>query len=286
MDTFWGKLGIWVAISFSFTACNLEKEIEIELPGYDEQVIVECYLEPGLPFRLALTKSAGYFDVLPSGGNNLPSYLQRIQVEGAAVHIRYENRIIPLYNSWSSDADQKRFYNYTSKELVPLDTVQPFFLEIYTKEGDTIRAMTRIPSIVPIDSVVVEFKPGDSLARALTYFTDIAGETNYFRRVLQKGNIYALPEQDFSTDDRFVENVFVFGTGYDYKEGDTLINTMFHLEEAHFRFLESVRNAVSGNSNPFSQASPILSNVHSKGGAMGIFTGLRYHRVWNIVKRP
>lgn len=286
MDSFIGKWGVWGIITLSLSACNLEKEIEIKLPGYDEQVVVEGYLEPGQPFRLALTKSAGYFDVLPSGGDNLASYLQGIQVEDAAVTIRYQNRVIPLYNEWSTDEEQQRWFNYTSPELVPLDTVESFFLEIRTKEGDTIRARTKIPRIVPIDSVVVQFKPGDSLARALTYFTDIPGETNYFRRVLQRGNIRATPEQDFSTDDRFVENIFVFGTGYDFREGDTLINTMFHLEEAHFRFLESIQNAVSGNSNPFSQPSPILSNVESKIGATGIFTGLRYDRVRSVIKRP
>jgi hypothetical protein len=48
-------------VALVFASCDLEKEIELELPEYERQTVVECYLEPGLPFTLLLTKSDGFF---------------------------------------------------------------------------------------------------------------------------------------------------------------------------------------------------------------------------------
>ena len=55
-------IGVLILFLASFTACNLEKEVEIVLPAYERQYVVECYLEPGKPFNLLLTKSSSYFD--------------------------------------------------------------------------------------------------------------------------------------------------------------------------------------------------------------------------------
>ncbi|MFZ4559996.1 MAG: DUF4249 domain-containing protein [Saprospiraceae bacterium] len=280
---FWKQL-LWILLPLS-VACNLEKEIEIELPDYAGQLALECYLEPGKPYRLTLTRSTAYFDLLPGKPDSVLAYLQGILVNGAQVNIRQGNKTIKLANRLAVDPESQHFYNYFSPELVPLDTVQPFYLDILTADGKTIQASARVPVRVAIDSVVVEFKEKDTLARALTYFTDRPGETNYYRRVLHRGNLNRIPEQDFSSDDRFVQDVFVFGTGYDFAEGDTLINTIYHLEEPYFRYLQSVQGAVSSNGNPFAQPSTILSNLKGTANAIGIFTGLQYDRVFTIVKR-
>ena len=58
---FW-KQSLWLLLPLS-VACNLEKEIEIELPEYGGQIALECCLEPGKPYRLTLTRSTAYFDL-------------------------------------------------------------------------------------------------------------------------------------------------------------------------------------------------------------------------------
>ena len=271
--------------SLALTSCNLEKEIEIELPDYQSQLVLECYLEPGQPFRLALTKSAAYFDPFPAP-DNIAGFLQEILVPGAKVQIRHRNRSYTLNNILYFDAAGRRLYNYFSPTPVPLDTVEPFSLEVVTEDGKTITASTRILPIVPIDSAIIQFKERDTLARVLTYFTDpSSGTPNYFRRVLHLNSLDSIPLQDFTVDDRFVEKTFVFGSGYDYKPGDTLISTIYHIDEPYFRFQESLQRAVFGNGNPFAQASPLISNLGGNAGAIGIFTGLRFSRVYSIVKK-
>ena len=77
----------------------------------------------------------------------------------------------------------------------------------------------------------------------------------------------------------------MFGSGYQFSEGDTVINTLFHIEKAYADFLESVDAAIGANGNPFGQPSTIISNLEGDAGAIGIFTGLSYDRVVTIISR-
>ena len=96
----------------------------------------------------------------------------------------------------------------------------------------------------------------------------------------------SIPDQDFTTNDDFVDDrKIVFGSGYDLKEGDTIYNTIFHIDRAYFEFWESTFNAFSSNGNPFGQPSGIVSNVKGDANAIGIFTGLSYDRVMTVVKK-
>ena len=41
--------------------CSSEKVIEVDLPPYETQMMVECFLEPGQNFQLNLQESVSYF---------------------------------------------------------------------------------------------------------------------------------------------------------------------------------------------------------------------------------
>lgn len=263
-------------------SCNLEREIEIDLPPYDNRVVVECYLEPGRPYSLLLTRSAAYFDPLPDFGEQ---FIRNLLVSNAEVTITHRGEIISLRNELFLDRATGKFYNYRSTDTVPADFAAPFELLIRTIDQKTIRATTRLLPVVPIDSVVVEFRDRDTLARVLTYLTDPAGTDNYYRRILHRGSLETEPEQDFSADDRFVEKVLVFGTNFEYAPGDTLISTMCHIDKAYYDFLETLRRSAAANGNPFAQPSPIVSNLEGDAGALGIFTGLTYDRATVIIRR-
>lgn len=263
-------------------ACNLEKEIDLELPAYESRLVVECYLEPEKPYRLLLTRSAGFFDPFPAFGSD---FLDELFVDDARVTITHRGETIELTNTPLLDRETGKVYNYRSPAIVPVDYEAPFTLEIITAGGDTLRATTTLLPPVPIDSIVVEFQAADTLARALTYLTDPPGTNNYYRRVLHKGNLAEDPEQDFASDDRIVEDILVYGTGFDYAEGDTLINTIYHIEEPYYLFLETLNRAASSNGNPFAQPSPLLSNISGAADAIGIFTGLTYDRRQTVIVR-
>jgi hypothetical protein len=268
---------------FAVAACNLEKEIEIDLPDYESQIVLECYLEPGKPFALTLSRSASYFDPLPAFDL---SFLDKIVEKGAQVTITHKGETYTLQEQNIFNPFTQKVYNYFSSELVPADFEHPFELKIITQDGKTIEATATLVPIIPIDSIVVEFADNDTLARVLTYLTDIPGQRNFYRRMLHDVSLDSIPEQDFLADDRIVDkNVVAFGTGYDYAVGDTVFNTIFHLDEAYYNFLESVFNASSSNGNPFGQPSPIISNLRGTADAIGIFTGLSYDRKQTIIEK-
>ena len=206
------------------SSCNLEKEIEIELPPYQSRLSMECYLEPGQPFSLLLTKTAPYFEPFPTLDDR---FLSNILEDSATVVITHKGQSYALNNQIFFNFATDKFYNYALFAPVPADFENDFELRVTTKNGQTITASTRLMPKVPIDSVVVQFAENDTLARVLTYFTDDPQTQNYYRRMLHQSNLDSIAMQDFVVDDRFVnDGRFVFGTSYDFPVGDTVINTL------------------------------------------------------------
>ncbi len=264
-------------------ACNLEKEISINLPEYEPRLALECYLEPGQPFVLTLSKTAPYFEPFPALDAR---FLQSILEDSATVVIKHKGQSYTLQNRLLFNPLTGKLYNYVSNSLVPEDYSADFELEVVTRQGKTITATTRLLPKVPIDSVVVQFAPNDTLARVLTYFMDNPDTRNYYRRILHKSRLDTIPLQDFTVDDRFVTNGrFVFGTNYEFAVGDTVFNTLLHIDRAYYDYFDSVQTAFFSNGNPFAQPSPINSNLKGTANAIGIFTGLSYDRVMTVVRR-
>lgn len=269
-----------------FTACNLEKEIDIKLPDYDRQPVVECYLEPGKPFRLLLTRSYSFFD--PFGLDS--TFLQKTLLQGASVSISYGGKTVDLPNFPSVEQDPVKLFNYSNPSvLVPATPGVEYTLNIQLPDnGGTITGKATMMPKVPIDSVVTQFGPekNDTLARVLTYITDDLRTANYYRRMLNYKSLDSVPDQDFLVSDRIsTEPKIAFGTGYELAEGDTVYNTIFHLSKDYYDYFESVQLAVVGNLNPFAQPAAIKSNVTGTSNPLGIFTALVYDRDTTIVRR-
>ena len=262
--------------------CNLEQEVNLDLPEFEEGVVVESYLEAGRPFALLLTRSASYFDPFPSTNQQ---FVENILVEGATVSITHRGRKYSLENRLFFDSQREKIFNYSNQEVVPQDFDSTFTLHIALQEGGELRAETNLLPVIPIDSIVVEFRERDTLARVLTYLTDPPGQENYYRRLLNQGALDSIPVQDFTTDDRFVEDVLVFGSGYEFGLGDTVFNTVYHIDQAYYDFLESLQFAILANGNPFAQPSPILSNIEGSVPAIGIFTGLAFDRRATVIEK-
>ncbi|MCB0704251.1 MAG: DUF4249 domain-containing protein [Saprospiraceae bacterium] len=266
----------------SFAACNLEKEIELELPTSESVVVVECYLEPGQPYTLLLSRTAGYFEPFPTSD---VEFVANLLEDGASVRITYQGEVIDLEEGFFFNPASGKFFNYGTDKIVPEDFTNDFALEIITADGETITSTTRILQPVPIDSVVIKFNGIDTLAQALMYFTDDTTQPNFYRALLHQNSLDSIPDLNFPVNDELVDNAtVVFGTAYSYAKGDTLYHTLFHIDEAYYKFLLSFQNAIGSNGNPFAQPGGIVSNV-SGGGAIGIFTGLSYVRTETYVPK-
>ncbi len=278
---------LFFLMGIGLAACgNLEKEVTLDIPQNAGQLVVESYLIPNQPFQLLLTKSSGFFDPLSLSTDFLLKALE----SDANVTVTHNGKSYSLKNQLFVHPESGQISNYVSAEKVPLSYNQDFQLNINTKSGKTISAITRLLPPVQIDSIVVEFdavKDTSSRARAFMYYKDDLKTANYYRRTLQrvkKGRL--ITEQDFVTDDRiFDTEKQAFGSRYLFKNGDTLINTLCNVDKTYYDYFRSVSLAEQANGNPFGQGVPIKSNVSGTAGAMGIFTGISAASLINIAKK-
>ncbi|MEY3195300.1 MAG: hypothetical protein RIQ78_1397 [Bacteroidota bacterium] len=277
---------VWLAGFAFLAACNLTNDVTIDLPTYERQPVVECYLEPGKPFQLLLTQSYAYFD--PFGLDS--SFFQKTLLDDALVTIQYNGRTDTLKNQLTLGVNPVKIFNYVGNNLVPSTpgTTFQLFIEL-PNNGGNITAGTSLLPTVAIDSIVVSFNNSpsfDSLGRTIMYITDDQQHPNYYRRMLHYSSLDSVPEQDFLVTDRFSQTALIaFGSGYDLMEGDTVFNTIFHIQQDYYDYVESYQLAISGNLNPFAQPSPIKSNVQGSANPLGIFTCLVYDRDTTIIKR-
>ena len=271
-----------VAILLIFSSCgSLEKEIEIDLERYDSRLVVEGYLEPGKPYNLLLSRSTGFFSPIDID-NPIEHVLQQLESDALVLIVHREDTVV-LENQLRFDDSNRQFSNYVAADLVPFHYGEPFELFIQTTGGEEAFSSTTILEPLPIDSVVLQKQTNDTLYRALTYYTDQPDEENYVRRILHVNTLDSI-DQDFITDDRFVESSsVVFGTGYSFSSGDTLINTLYHLDNNYYDFLRSLFGALDANGNPFAQPGQIKSNISGSSDPTGIFTGLSYDRVYSVI---
>ncbi len=247
-------------------ACSLDKSIPIKLPAYERQLFVECYLEPGQPYRLALQESVGFFS-----SPELPA------VSGARVVITHRGEQIVLQNRIVVDSAQRRAYNYVANRTVPANFSNNFTLEITDQQGRRLTGRTTLLRPVALSLVTWAFRERDSAAYLFSRFWDNGNEENYYRYVTHKGRVQPTSrEQDLELSDNSFNGQFMaLSSSYNYKTGDTLTATLFHIEKAYYDFLESTEDAYFANISPFNQPSAIRSNVQ---GGIGIFTGLTYDR--------
>ncbi|MCY7329698.1 MAG: DUF4249 domain-containing protein [Saprospiraceae bacterium] len=274
------------AVLLLLLACNLTKEVEIDLPEYQRQPVVECYLEPGQPFRLLLTQSYGFFEEFGLDS----TFVQKTLIDKAQVTISYEGRTDTLYNGEYYDFSTPnviKIYNYQNNRPVPATPGIEYTLNILLPDNKNITGHAVMLPSLAIDSTVIKWDADvDTLAQVLTYFTDDPTTDNYYRRLLNYQRLKSLPDQDFLFTDRAnVTPVVAFGTSYNLTEGDTVFNTVFSITKDYYDYLESIQLAVLGNANPFTQPSPVKSNVTGTGDPLGIFTCLIYDRKLTRIER-
>ncbi len=245
--------------------CSNEKVVEVDLPEYESQMVVECYLEPGRPLRLLLQESVSYFDE-----PQLPL------VEGATVIISSNGRSDTLDEGIFFDPLDQKVYNYSAPSvLVPEAFGSTFDLRIEDRAGRVLTGRTTLLDTVAIRPL--EFTPDSTGEYSLTIrWPDEVNRKNYYRFTLHRDTLTNGPDIDFLLDDRVGDGEdFVISTFFFIDPGDSVVCSVYHIEESYWRYLITTEDAANSNGNPFAQPGNIISNVE---GGLGVFTGLTYTR--------
>ncbi|CAM3459039.1 DUF4249 domain-containing protein [Pontibacter korlensis] len=254
------------------SSCDLEKDIDVDLPAHEPQLVVECYLEKGAPIRASVLESAGYFEeptppLVPDAEVYVTTHT------GKRVKLQYKPVLIKSTG---------RFYTHTSTEIVNGQPGQVYQIEVTDGKGRKVTGFTKLLAKVPIEEVEWKFNDKDE-ALLLTSFHDDPNTDNYYRYMVHVDSLSGGSDRDMVTSDELTNGKRVsYGSSYKYDEGDTLIITLYHIEKQYHNFLRSISDAKDANGNPFAQPSQIKSSVE---GGFGIFTNLVYDRKMVVIKK-
>lgn len=269
---------IAVAAGF-FQSC--EKDITVDLPEPESQIVVEGYINPGGPAYVFISRSVAYFAPVDSAS------LVSSAVKGALVTVS-DGSTTDTLTELAPDIG----YLYISPNLVG-EVGKTYTLTIVSN-GETVSSVTTIHAPVPLDSVW--FKPQnetDSLGWAWARLSDPAGVENHYRwfaKRLTKDEDFIAPTGSV-LEDKFFEGLsfdFAYNRGQVpnstadddnneeegfFKIGDTIVVKFASITKESFDFWRSAETQSSSNGNPFGSPAPLKGNIV---GGIGIWEGFSF----------
>lgn len=270
----------YILLLVLISSCGLEREIDLNLPEYEEKLVVECYLERGKPIQLLLTESQAFL----APADSVPFVMD------AKVIIKNNGKEYPLLPSIKVDSIFGKVYNYVSFDSIPTNPSGVFELEITDTKNRKVTGQTKFLDFLPIKEYSWEFEDKDAEVKddsAKAYVLlrhNISPSDDYYRFIINKknGNTFA-NDLDFEYKGITATNgEITVGSPYNYKNKDTIQIQLHHIERQFLDYLRSVEAASDAAGNPFAQPSPIISSV--KGG-IGIFTTIQYDEAFTVITK-
>ncbi|WP_046242435.1 DUF4249 domain-containing protein [Hymenobacter terrenus] len=269
---------------------SLQNDIDVPLPNYPPELVVECYLEDGQVPSLAVTESVPYLSngqtapagstalALPDGQRVLLPTDVRVTLvlpDGSRRDLPFRPGVNPL---------TKRLFTHQGGAPIVAQPGATFALEVRDQRGRTVTGTATVPARVLIDSVETKFNDlsgAERKAFMLTNFRDPPGVGDAYRLLLREAKL-GKAEIDYTVQDRLNDGQpFTLGSSFRFLPGDTVTSILYHLDPAYYQFRSSVNEAVGANGNPFAQPSAIRSTVQ---GGLGVFTVLSYDSLQVVVR--
>lgn len=252
--------GLSLLSGLLLAAC--QQDIDVELPPYQSKLVLECYLEDGQPLRLTLLESQPYLAV------SAPAL-----VSGAVVVLSHQGQRDTIPNVPALDQTTGKLYNYSSPTRIKADYDTPYTLTVTDKRGRTLTATAQFIKPVSIKSITPVFND-KGVAYGLTKFDDNPQQNDYYRLTLTRNRRIDTLSSSSLIDDSFSNGKEIsWGSGYDFKSGDTIHATLYHCTEEYYKFLTTSQSARQANVNPFAASGEVISNVQ---GGLGVFATLTY----------
>ena len=287
---------IYYILLISLLGCT--KAIDFELPEIEQTIVVEATVESGLPPRVILTNSQGYFEAIDS------SILSNIFIHDADIVISDGIESFTL-----QEINFNGIYVYTSLDFGAIGQYGKTYSLTIQVNDKSVYSSTSIPQPLLIDSLWFDkYVAYDSLGLIGAKFTDPDTLGNCYRWFAQRINSYTynypppfdnvkgtikdsrpLPPIGSSTDDKLFNGLsfdFIFPRGEDgllegpddnnieagfYKIGDTILVKSTTTTYPIYLYVRAMENAAVSEGSIFSSPGNLPYNV--LGDGIGIFYG-------------
>ena len=293
-----GILSVLLLFVFLFASCT--KDVELDIPGAEEKMVVQGTIEPGQPPLVILTHTNPYF-----GTNNFTS-VDEIFIHNATITVSngsYTAQLSEICTNDIPDSLLPLIAEYVGLDSLTLSGVNfciysTFDANIYGQVGGTYSlnidnggklasAVTTIPQPVPLDSIwfKLEF---DTYGFIWANLSEPLGMGNAYRwftkRLHQDGSFLAPWGSAF--EDKFIDGTsFEFaynrpdtqfeetnqpeGENY-FQIGDTIVVKFCSIDYPHYQFWRTYETQAVNNGNPFAAPTTIRTNIT---GGLGIWGG-------------
>jgi hypothetical protein len=292
------KIAFLSLLVMGLNSCS--KEVKIDIPGFEQQVVIDGSIETGTPAIIFLSNTRDIY-----APTDINSYLSGF-ISGATVTVS-NGSITDTLTEICTDNLPAGFESIAEEFFgLPIDQLVNLHLCAYVSTGlvgevgktytlkviyndKTYTSSTKIENPTALDNFFWKEQtnlPGYGFSWAKITDSPVMGDA-YRWEVKNLGDLfYSKPFQPF-TDDRFyngltfefsVENPMSFRDstiedqyrGY-YKLGDTIVVKFSKLGKKEFQFFEKKYNQIYSGGNPFATPTNIPTNI--EGGALGIWAG-------------
>ena len=300
------KLFIYT-LSFVSLCLSCTKEVDIAIPGYEEQIVVDGSIKTGQPAIVLLSTTADIYSP-----TNLEAYLSGF-ISGATVVVSdgtITDTLVEICTDNLPPGTEElaaAFFGLPVEELINLNLCGYFSTSIVGEVGKTYslsvnvnaETYTSVTSILqPTTLDTLYWKPEPSLVDHGWSWATLSDPPGSFDAYLwEVKRLNTLPDgtkdpivyKPFGPyfDDAFFDGLtFEFAyenpinffdedidldyRGY-YPQGDTILITLSKIGQAEFDFFEKKYNQMYTAGNPFATPTNIPSNI--EGGALGIWAG-------------
>ncbi len=287
------RFGTFCFLAAGLAGCDLQKDIDIPQPAFEEQLVVECTLVPGEPYRVVVQRTRPYGAPLPQpiDTSGFTFDFDAIPTDAVVVISGPRStdtlRFSPALDDTTAVAP--RGYTHVGRRRFDGRPGETYSLLVYDGAGRRVTGTATVMEPVPIDTVEVSFDPRaatpeEAKAALLTRYHDPAPVGDAYRYQTSKVSRGRLDrQQGFSLGDDFNNGgATAVGSSYRFTQNDTLDVALYHISLAYLRYLDSIDAAQGANGNPFAQPAGIKSTVE---GGLGVFTSLASVHQRVILKR-
>jgi hypothetical protein len=232
----------------------MQKDIEITMPPFKSQLMVECYLVPGEKMKLALSESVA-----------IQTIIDTPYVHNAMVVISFNSERDTLIETGNGI--------YENNRIVPPDYNEKFHLYINDKQGREITSETTICKPVSIDSINFNFN-SQNMGQCIMYFTDPEGD-NYYSAFIRRN----ITKWEYFADDKFNGTSIPYQSGFYLNDSEKIEVVLTHVNKEAYEFVRSAQIIFDANSTPINEPGPLRGNINN---GLGIFTGF-YPSIQDVI---